>query len=42
MAGGALETLNEWAFEHLDGALIEDGDPVVVYLDVLTDYLTDA
>ena len=42
MAGGALETLNEWAFEHLDGALIEDGDPVVVYLDVWTDYLTDA
>ena len=42
MLGGALETLNEWAFDHLNDALIEDGDPVVVYLDVWTDYLADA
>ncbi len=30
MAGGALETLNEWAFDHFDEVLIEDGDPLVL------------
>lgn len=27
---GAMETINEWAFERLDDALIEDGDPLLV------------
>ncbi len=32
MVDGALEVLNEWAFEHVNAPLIEDGDPV--YVDV--------
>lgn len=30
MPSGAMETINEWAFDHYGDALIEDGDPVVV------------
>ncbi|MBF0325551.1 MAG: TerB N-terminal domain-containing protein [Alphaproteobacteria bacterium] len=30
LPGGALEGLNEWAFERFDDAIVEDGDPVVV------------
>jgi hypothetical protein len=30
MPGGALETINEWAFDHHGDALIEDGEPVVI------------
>ncbi len=37
MPGGALETLNEWAFDRLGDALLSDGDPILVYLDVWTD-----
>src|SRR5690606_38498136 len=42
MPGGALETINEWAFECMDDALLEDGDPLLVYLDVWEDYCADA
>jgi hypothetical protein len=27
---GALETINEWAFDHFDEPLVEEGDPLVV------------
>ena len=42
MPGGALEVLNEWAFDHLDDALIEDGDPVLIYHDVWEAYTSNA
>ena len=32
MPDGAMETLNEWAFENLDAPLIENGEPV--YIDI--------
>jgi hypothetical protein len=32
MVDGALEVLNEWAFERANAPLIDDGDPV--YVDV--------
>jgi uncharacterized tellurite resistance protein B-like protein len=35
LPGGALESLNEWAFERFDEAIAEDGDPVVVNLSLL-------
>jgi TerB N-terminal domain/TerB-C domain len=35
MPDGAMEAINEWAFEHLDNALLEDGDPVVVNRELL-------
>jgi hypothetical protein len=35
MPDGAMETINEWAYERLGGALIEDGAMVVVNLDLL-------
>ena len=31
MPGGAMETINEWAFDHLGDAILEDGDVVVVH-----------
>jgi hypothetical protein len=30
MPSGAMETINEWAFDHFGDALLEDGDPIVV------------
>lgn len=30
MPGGAMETINEWAFDYYGDALLEDGDPVIV------------
>jgi hypothetical protein len=30
MPGGAMETINEWAFDRYDDAVIEDGDPIMV------------
>lgn len=35
MPGGALETLNEWAFERFDEAIAEDGDPIFLNLALL-------
>lgn len=35
LPGGALESLNEWAFERFDEAIVEDGDVVVVNLSLL-------
>ena len=32
---GALETVNEWAYDTYGEPLIEDGDPVTVNLDLL-------
>ena len=42
MPGGALETINEWAFERMDEALIEDGAPLLVYLEVWNDHCANA
>lgn len=42
MPGGALEVLNEWAFDQMDDALFEDGDPLLVYLDLWEEYRTNA
>lgn len=30
MPDGAMETINEWAFDYYGDALLEDGDPVIV------------
>jgi hypothetical protein len=30
MPGGAMETINEWSFDHYGDGLLEDGDPVAV------------
>jgi len=35
MPNGALETLNEWAFETFDDAILEDGDPIIMNLSLL-------
>jgi len=35
MPGGAMETINEWAFDRYTEALLEDGDPVVVNVALL-------
>jgi len=35
MPDGALEAINEWAFDRYDDALIEDGDPLTINLDLL-------
>lgn len=36
MPDGALETINEWAFEHHDEALVEDGDPIEINRSLLS------
>ncbi len=40
MAEGALETINNWAFDTYDDALIEDGDPMVIHKELLQGALT--
>lgn len=35
LPGGALESLNEWAFDRFDEAILEDEDPMVVNLSLL-------
>lgn len=35
MPGGAMETINEWAFDYYGDALLEDGDPVVINHSIL-------
>ena len=37
MPDGAIETINEWAYDALDEALIEDGDPLTINLALLSD-----
>ena len=37
MPDGALEVINEWSLETLDEALIEDGEPLSVNLELLQD-----
>ena len=32
MVDGAMEVLNEWAFENANAPLIEDGEPIFVDL----------
>lgn len=39
---GAIETVNEWSFERFDAALIDDGDPLVIQYDVLSDDAREA
>ena len=39
MPDGAMEAINEWAFDRYGDALIEDGDPLVVNLDLLSEDL---
>ncbi len=39
MPDGALEAINEWAFDRYDDALIEDGDPLTINLDLLAEDL---
>lgn len=34
---GAMEAINEWAFEKFDDALIEDGEPIIIYKELLTE-----
>lgn len=35
MAEGAMETINDWAFDVHDDAMIEDGDPIVINKELL-------
>ncbi len=35
MPDGAIETINEWAFEVYDEAIIENDDPVIIYKELL-------
>ncbi len=42
MSGGALEAINEWAFDALGDALIEDDDPLTVDLDAWRAYQSAA
>jgi hypothetical protein len=37
MPDGAMEAINEWAFDKYGDALVQDGDPVVVNLELLPD-----
>jgi hypothetical protein len=39
MPDGALEAINEWAFDRYGEALIEDSDPLVLNLDLLAEEL---
>jgi len=39
MPDGALEAINEWAFDRYGDALIEDSDPLVLNLDLLAEEL---
>ena len=39
MPDGAMEAINEWAFDRYGDALIEDGDPVAVNLELLSEDL---
>ena len=39
MPDGAMEAINEWAFDKYGDALVEDGYPVVVNLELLSDAL---
>ena len=32
---GAMEVINEWAFEKFDEPILEDGEPIEVYSDLL-------
>jgi len=34
MMDGAMEVINEWAFDYADAPLIEDGDPIYINVDV--------
>jgi len=39
MPDGAMETINEWAFDRYGDALIEDGDSIAIHLDLLAEDL---
>ena len=39
---GAMETINEWAYDHLGEALLEDGDTVLVHGALLHEWATAA
>jgi hypothetical protein len=39
MPEGALEAVNEWAFDRYGDALVQDGDPLSVNLDLLAQHL---
>jgi hypothetical protein len=42
MPDGAMETINEWAYERLGDALIEDGAVIIVHLGLLRDDIEPA
>jgi hypothetical protein len=37
MPDGALEAINEWAYDTFDEELIEDGDPLIINMALLAD-----
>ncbi len=37
MPDGAIETMNEWAYDSFDEALVEDGDPLTINVALLSD-----
>ncbi|NHO31397.1 hypothetical protein GOB85_02610 [Acetobacter sp. LMG 1636] len=42
MPDGALEAINEWAYDTFDEELIEDGEPLILNMTLLTDAAGDA
>ena len=42
MPDGAIETINEWAYDSFDEALVEDGDPLTINVALLSDVPGDA
>jgi hypothetical protein len=37
MPDGAIEVINEWAFEVYDEAIIENDDPLIIYKELLNE-----
>ncbi len=42
LAGGAIETINDWALENFDELLIDEGDPIEIAFHLLTENKQDA
>ena len=41
MLDGALEVLNEWAFDKVNAALIDGDDPINIDLDIAKELMND-
>ena len=41
MPDGAMETINEWAFDKFDEAIIEDDDPILIYKELISEGISN-